>query len=180
MIRGQNVVLRAVEPADAVLLYQWENQMELWEVSNTLTPFSRYQIDKYIENSSLDLYESKQLRLMIDLCHNGNVGPETIGMIDLFDFDPYHQRAGVGILIRTEFRKKGLAGDALTTFVHYCFNHLGLHQLYCSIGSENKDSRQLFEREGFRLVGVKKEWVRSSKGYADVCFFQLLNAWVKK
>ena len=34
------VNLRPLEPDDIDLLYHWENSMEIWEVSNTKTPFS--------------------------------------------------------------------------------------------------------------------------------------------
>jgi diamine N-acetyltransferase len=37
-----NVRLRALEPDDIDLLYDWENNMEIWHVSNTLEPFSKY------------------------------------------------------------------------------------------------------------------------------------------
>ncbi|WP_227625579.1 hypothetical protein [Geofilum rubicundum] len=41
MIQNDEVLLRAVEPGDVDLLYDWENRMELWPVSNTLAPFSK-------------------------------------------------------------------------------------------------------------------------------------------
>lgn len=66
MISNNVVVLRAVEHADVDLLYKWENDMELWPVSNTLRPFSRAQIERYVKNAALDVYQTKQLRLMID------------------------------------------------------------------------------------------------------------------
>ncbi len=74
MIRNDKIILRALEPADADLLYQWENQMELWSVSNTLTPFSRHQIITYINQISLDIYQTKQLRLMIDIPRGASSG----------------------------------------------------------------------------------------------------------
>ena len=65
MMNDENIVIRALEPEDLEYLYQWENDMDLWEVSDTLTPFSHFTLKKYIENSHQDIYEAKQLRLMI-------------------------------------------------------------------------------------------------------------------
>ena len=62
-----NIILRAPEPGDIDVLYLWENDPEIWQVSNTITPFSRYILEKYIENAHLDIYQVKQLRLMIDV-----------------------------------------------------------------------------------------------------------------
>ena len=60
------VKLRAIELSDADIIYKWENDPSVWKLSNTIVPFSRYIIRKYVENSHLDIYETKQLRLMID------------------------------------------------------------------------------------------------------------------
>jgi diamine N-acetyltransferase len=173
MIRQNNIVLRAVEPSDANLLYQWENNMKLWMVSNTLTPFSRRQIDEYIKHCSLDIFQTKQLRLMIDIEVFANQF-ETAGMIDLFDFDPYHQRAGVGIMIHQKHREKGIADKTLKAFIQYCFDQLGLHQLYCSISDDNVVSQKLFESNGFRLIGVKKDWRKRPNGFQDEWLYQLI------
>ena len=61
------IILRALEPTDIDALYKWENDPEIWHVSNTCTPYSKYILEKYIENSHLDIYQVKQLRLMIDI-----------------------------------------------------------------------------------------------------------------
>ena len=65
------ITLRALEPSDIDLLFQWENDTEIWNVSNTITPFSRYTLEKYVENAHLDIYQVKQLRLMIDVKESG-------------------------------------------------------------------------------------------------------------
>ena len=95
LLKGELVALRAMEPTDLELLYRWENDSDVWTISNTRTPFSKYVLKNFIETSSQDIYTAKQLRLMID----ENATGETIGIIDLFDFDPFHLRVGVGILI---------------------------------------------------------------------------------
>ena len=90
------IKLRPLEPADIDLLYQWENDLSIWEISNTKTPFSKHVLAQYIVEAAKDIYETKQLRLIIQ-----NENLEAVGAIDLFDFDPYHLRAGVGVLIHS-------------------------------------------------------------------------------
>jgi diamine N-acetyltransferase len=170
MIESGEVRLRAIEPADVDLLYQWENETEIWVVSNTLTPFSKHQLEKYVKHAGLDIYQTKQLRLMIEWHEAGQW--HTTGMIDLFDFDAFHQRAGIGIMIHKPFRQKGVATQALSLFCDYCFKRLGLHQLYCSVMADNTASLALFQQEGFNLIGVKKDWVRTPNGFIDELFFQ--------
>ena len=172
MIGDETLSLRAVEPADVDLLYNWENQMEIWTVGNTLAPFSKAVLEKYVKHATLDLYQTKQLRLMIDAMVDGH--KTTIGMIDLYDFDPYHSRAGVGILINQAFRHQGFAGKALQVFIDYCFTHLRLHQIYCSVTANNDASIKLFESQGFTRSGVKRDWRKTATGYVDEIIYQMI------
>jgi diamine N-acetyltransferase len=170
------IVLRAPEPSDIDILYKWENDEKIWKVSNIITPFSKHILAKYIENSHLDLYESKQLRLMIDVVNADNSSAKTIGTVDLFEFDPYHNRAGVGILIGEESdRKKGYASTVLDKIILYAFDTLQLHQLFCNISEENTESLMLFKKKGFKVTGTKKEWLKTKGGYKDEYILQIIN-----
>jgi len=170
------IVLRAPEPYDIDILYKWENDEEIWKVSNIITPFSRHILTKYIDNSHIDLYESKQLRLMIDVVERENEQKRTIGTVDLFEFDPFHNRAGVGILIGEEGdRKRGYASAVLDKIILYAFDTLQLHQLFCNISEENEESLILFKKKGFKVTGTKKEWLKTRKGYKDEYILQIIN-----
>lgn len=170
-LQGERIKLRAVEPSDVNLLYQWENDTTVWHVSNTITPFSKDVISQYISSAHLDIYTTKQLRLIIETNEKN-----PIGCIDLFEFNPLHLRAGIGVLISAaEHRKKGYASEALTILIDYAFNTLNLNQLYCHIGVENVNSIKLFEKHNFKILGTKKNWVKNGKNWSDVHFLQLLN-----
>jgi diamine N-acetyltransferase len=170
-MKYKDVRLRALEPEDLELLYNWENNNDYWIISNTVSPFSKYTLKRYIENSHKNIYETGQLRLMIDYVPE----KKTIGTIDIFDFDPYHKRAGIGILIANdEYRRKGLATMALTCLIDYCFKTLLVHQLFCSIIENNCESIELFRKLGFTEIGKKKDWIRTSEGYLNEIMFQLI------
>ena len=140
MINDDIIRLRALEPEDLECLYQWENDMDLWEVSDTLTPFSLFTLKKYIETCHLDIY------------------------------------AGIGIMIHnTENQKQGYATAAIRLMIDYCFETLGLNQIYSSVPSGNIGSRKLFEKLGFVQTGYRKNWLRRGNGWEDIVYFQLLN-----
>lgn len=168
MISYGKIILRALEPDDVDLLYQWENNMEIWDVSNTKIPFSKYILTKYLNDSVKDIYELKQLRLIIQ---NENILP--VGAVDLFDFDPYHLRAGVGILIhKKDHRNMGYANDTLEALSEYALNMLGLKQLYANIAYDNTASIHLFEKAGFEKAGIKKFWLKTVDGWKDEILYQ--------
>lgn len=169
-IKGNIVGLRAMEPKDSDLIYQWENDMELWKSGDTLTPYSKFSIDQFVINASKDIYEAKQLRLMIELLEESI----TVGAIDLYDFDPYHLRAGVGIMINRAYRQKGYASEALGLLINYAFHTLRLHQLFCSIREDNYESISLFRKKNFQISGTKAEWLWDGSSWKGELFMQLI------
>ena len=171
-MKFKDVSLRALEPEDLELLYEWENNLSNWTISNTVAPYSKYTLKRYLKNSHKNIYETGQLRLMIDYLPD----KITIGTIDIFDFDPFHKRAGLGILVANEeYRRKGLASMALKCLIDYCFRTLQLHQLYCNILANNCESIDLFKKMGFVQSGIKKDWVKTPDGYLDEHIFQLIS-----
>lgn len=168
---GKNIKLRALEKEDLNFLYQIENNESFWQVSHTQTPFSKYMLKLYLENAHLDIYQAKQLRLIIE----ENSTNLQVGMIDLFDFNPKHKRAGIGILIHPDFQEKGYAFEALSLLINYTFTHLDLHQLYANITDDNNKSISLFEKNNFVKTGIKKDWIFTNNNYKNGILYQLIN-----
>ncbi|VXC23792.1 Acetyltransferase [Flavobacterium sp. 9AF] len=172
-LKGQQIYLRALEPEDLEFVYSIENDEKIWEISNTITPYSRFLIRQYLENAHQDIYEAKQLRLAICLTETSKI----IGLIDLFDFDPKNNRAGIGILIhKNENRSQGLGTEALRLLIEYAFTQLQLHQLFANISADNAHSFQLFSKFGFQEIGIKKDWNKVNHVYKDEHLLQLINS----
>jgi diamine N-acetyltransferase len=170
-LKGKHIYLRALEPEDLEFIHTIENDESLWQLSNTITPYSKFLIKQYLEHSHKDIFEVKQLRLVIS-----NHDDKALGMIDLFDFDFKNSRAGVGILVKeTKDRQSGYGKEALQLLINYSFTHLGLHQLYCNISEENKASIKLFTSQGFNKIGLKEDWNYVDGTYKNEYIFQLLN-----
>ena len=168
---GAHVHLRALEPEDLDFLYLIENDESLWHVSHTQVPYSKFVLRQYLQNAHQDIFEARQLRLAI--CAGDDF--PAIGLIDLYDFDPQHHRAGVGIVVSENAREQGYASEALELLINYCFTHLQLHQLYSNIDPTNEPSVALFTKFGFERIGVKKDWNISGGQFCDEAMYQLIN-----
>ena len=167
-LQNKQIKLRALEPEDIDLLYLWENTSVNWSVSNTVAPFSRHLLTEYIANSDTDIFTSKQLRLMIDLVDT----KETIGAIDLFDFDPFHARAGVGLLVANQkHRKQGYAKLSLKLMEEYAFGFLNMELLFCDIAEDNAPSIALFEQMAYKQAGYKQNWQKTPNGRVGVFLY---------
>jgi len=171
-LQGKNIYLRALEPEDLEFIFAIENDESIWEFSNTQTPYSRFLIRQYLENAHQDIYEAKQLRLAI--CNNSDF--KAIGLIDLFEYDPRNNRAGIGIIIKDEsHRNQGIGSQALELLIQYAFKQLNINQLFANINPANEASITLFTNFGFEKIGLKKQWNLIDGVYKDEAMFQLLN-----
>jgi diamine N-acetyltransferase len=166
-IKDDIITLRCAEPEDVEQVFRWENDRDIWRVSGTHVPFTRFQIEQFLLSNN-DLFSQRQLRLMIDLNETG----QSIGCIDIFDYDCINQRAGLGILIDKLYRHQGLAKEALALCVDYLFQEVMLHQVYCSIDETNTSCQQLFLDQGFTQCGQRKDWIRTENGFMDVFEYQ--------
>ena len=171
LLENNRIRLRAPEPEDLEVLYEWENDTDLWMLGAAVAPYSRYTLKQYLIESRHDIYADKQLRLMVELKQER----KTIGTVDLYDFDPFHRRAGVGILIGRQHRKQGLGLQTLELLETYAFDFLNLHQLYAWVPVKNSASIGLFQKAGYLTVGRMSDWISTGHTFETVHFFQKIN-----
>lgn len=165
------MILRALEPEDIDVIYAWENDPEVWNCGVAHAPFSRYQLTQYIMNASTgDVFADKQLRLI------GEVEGCAVGCVDLYDFDPVHHRAAIGILVDSKQRRQGYAKQLLVELIKYAQLQLQLHQLYCMVACNNEASENTFRSVGFESCGKIQDWVydAQSKCYSDAWIMQYM------
>ncbi len=172
LLENDYLKLRALEPEDLEKLYTWENDTNLWIHGCTLTPYSRLVLRQYInEIQSHDIYQSKQLRLMI-IKKTDNI---VIGTIDLFDFDPHNSKIAIGILVDSEHRNKNYATQTLQIVEKYIFTFLHLKQIYSYIAEDNISSIRIFEKNGYIRSGTLLNWICCNSIFKNVHIYQRFN-----
>ena len=165
------VKFRALEMDDLQWLYLIENDERLWKYSNTIVPFSKEILTKYILNSNRDIFDVKQLRMVV---YSKEVS--RIGLIDLYDFSPENKRLALGIIIDEKYRNIGVAKNALSLIEKWIKNRLDIHQIYVNIGEENLISIKLFKSLGYKKIGLKKDWnFYNNKFNSEYTFQKILN-----
>ena len=95
-----------MELADVDLLMTWENASKDWWMGATLSPISRIAMTAFVEGGQ-DLFEARQIRWMVDASQQDTW--QTVGAVDLYDFDPRQLRAGVAIHVDAAHRRRGHA-----------------------------------------------------------------------
>lgn len=167
-----DVILRAMEPEDLDMMYAIENDHDTWSVTDVNTPYSRFVLHEFIANATGDIYTDKQVRLIVT-----NKSGEFIGIIDLFNFNPQHKRAEIGIVIRKEYREQGYGKAALLELINYARRIIHIHQLYVYMSVDNTSCVKLFDDTGFERDAELKDWLFDGDKYHNV---YLMHFFVKK
>lgn len=160
------VKLRALEPEDLEILYTIENNPSEWNVGATNVPYSRYVLRDYIANTTSDIYADRQLRLMVT-----NDSGDTVGIVDLVNFEPRHLRAEIGIVILDRYRCHGYGEAALQKLITYARSILHLHQLYAIVPVSNTSCIQLFDKLEFKDSHCLRKWLFGDHGFEDAVMF---------
>lgn len=158
--------LRALEPEDLNFLYTVENDMSNWQYGINTALLSRFKLREYIANSQADIYKDEQVRMIL-VDDEGN----SIGIADVFNFSPLHNRAEIGLYITPENRGIGNGQKALALLADYC-RHIHLHQLYCVVDITNSSSLAMLTHFGFQSRSTLTSWLSTPAGYHDALLLQ--------
>lgn len=138
------LILRPVKSSDFEKIFEWENDPVNWIQSGTTEPYSRSDIELYVSRPQ-DLFKDGQTRYMIDLKDG-----QTIGCVDLFDYDAKKSISSLGIIIEKPFRSKGYAFEVLNIIILNARKQLKIKILKALVLKYNKSSVALFSKAGFK------------------------------
>ncbi len=173
MIQGELVNLRAVERADAPLLYRWLNDpvvMRGWGAPEHTV--SAAEVQRRLEGYLQDETErGRPVCLVIETLEG-----EAIGQIVLSQEQPEARSAELSLMIgEPSLWGRGYGGDALQTAVAACFDAWNLHRVWLRSEAANTRAHRLYARCGFAHEGTLREAAFLDGRYQDVLVFGLLS-----
>lgn len=150
-IKGNKVLLRAIEKEDLPLLHKWSNDPEInYMLGGWHFPSSEADQEKWFNTLSLN---SNNQRFAIETEDMG-----LIGMANLVDINWKDRNAFHGMLLGDkDLRGKGYGVDTIMTMNKYAFEELGLMRMNGSMISYNEASIAVYTKKcGWQIEGVKK------------------------
>lgn len=168
---GGKIRLRNIELSDVEFIKEIENNPENWEFSATYAPYSSYSIEEYIKSEYLGIYENKQQRFVIEYKETKT----EIGLIDIFNYDPYNSTAELGLFIKEEYRGQKLGKESVIVLLDYAFNHICIQSIIVAVATDNIKTINLFKDLQFETIGTLKAWKKWKKTRKDVTILQRNN-----
>jgi ribosomal-protein-alanine N-acetyltransferase len=170
------LVLPALEDAPRLIRYYKENKEHLaqWESVRAeefyteafwLSEISRIR-DEFVSGQSLRL-------LIVD---KPDPGETIIGLCNLRNIirGAFHG-CYLGYSLHHQAEGKGLMFEALTAFLAYAFNDMGLHRVMANYMPTNERSARLLRRLGFEVEGYARDYLFLAGKWQDHVLTSLIN-----
>ncbi|MEP7215880.1 MAG: GNAT family protein [Anaerolineaceae bacterium] len=166
---GRLVRLRAREPGDEPLLYQWFNDPEVTQHLSLRYPLSHAQEKEFIESAQRIGYNSATfgVETVVEGRLIGGVGFERVS--------PENRNAILGIAIGDKsFWNGGYGSDAMRVLCRFGFEMMNLHRIELEVFAENVRAIHVYEKVGFRMEGTRRQAVFKFGRYQDIHVMGLL------
>jgi RimJ/RimL family protein N-acetyltransferase len=166
MIRGEQIVLRAIERDDLKNYVQWFGDPRVLEYFGRYLPMSLPQEEQWYEDM---LRDSSVCNFAIEYKgqHIGGAGFSAISQA--------HQNAEVGLFIgKPEFWDRGLGRDVLESLLSFGFEQMNLHRIYLRVFAENKRGVNLYEKVGFQHEGCWRQAEFRHGRFHDILWMSFL------
>ncbi|MCE0916340.1 MULTISPECIES: GNAT family N-acetyltransferase [unclassified Pseudomonas] len=152
-IKGQRIVLRALELEDLPALHRWSNDEALWSLlGGWHFPVSREAQKEWLLGLKNDPMNQ---RFGIETLDHGLIGTANLVGIDWKNGTAEH-----GMMIGdSTLRGKGYGTEVIGTVMRYAFDELGLHRLWTTIIEYNEASLATYTRKvPWTIEGVQRQW----------------------
>lgn len=164
-LKGQKVLLRAIEKEDLPLLQNMINDDELERmVVGWSLPVSSTQQEQWFEDIAAD---NNKVRFSVEL------EKEFIGTVILENIDWKNRNLEISIKL-FKSKKEGLGTDTIKTILKFTFEELNMNKIEANILDYNIASIKTFEKCGFKLDGRKRQAVYKNGKYNDVLNYSIL------
>ncbi|HEX5588346.1 MAG TPA: GNAT family protein [Acidimicrobiia bacterium] len=88
-----------------------------------------------------------------------------VGFIQYYEeLDPEYRHAGIDVALHPDVHGRGLGTDAVRTLARHLVAARGHHRLIIDPAAANARAIRCYEKVGFRVVGVMREYERGADG----------------
>ena len=168
------IYLRAIEPEDYLVSYQWRNDHKLMKGVVDMPRFISKETErKWVLKAIEENETGRALRLAI-CTKEGN---KLIGHISLLEIDDHNKTCCVGSLIGDkDYHGKGIMGEARQLIFRYAFSELGMNRISATILADNVASIKAVEKFGYAREGILRQAVFRNGEYRDVVMYSMLKS----
>lgn len=97
-----------------------------------------------------------------------------LGLVNYHDGHIRSRRVSIGYIIDPAYYRQGIAAEAVSAMLDFCFGEFGLHRAQAFIDPGNTASIALIEKLGFRREGLLRDNLRVADAWRNDLLYALL------
>ena len=161
--QGKRIKLRAIEPSDAGVFFEWNQDSEMSRNLDFVWPPTSLEfVRQWLEKKASERPEGDLLHLVME-----NDQGQVVGSISTHRCDRRTGTFSYGLNVRPEHQRQGYASEAIVLVLRYFFEELRYQKAWTHVHSDNIASIRLHERLGFQLEGRLRRMLFSRGQYLD-------------
>lgn len=166
--QGQHVRLRAIEPADWEIFYNWDSSDSdhARSVDEIWFPSSRVQMREWAERETRRGDDKDAFRFAIE-----ELNGQLVGTLNTHSCNPRCGTFMYGLAVLPPYQRRGYASEAITLVLRYYFLERRYQKVTVEVFSFNTASIRLHERLGFKLEGRLRRMVYTGGKYYDALMY---------
>ena len=167
------VFLRELKEKDAQLMLEWMHDPETkkW-FKKDMTSLSLSDVKRFINQSHIP--DTLNCGMSIHFAIADSKTDEYLGTISLKNVDLNALNAEYAISTRKVAQGKGIAKKATELILKKAFINYGLHRVYLSVVSDNKNAIHLYEECGFKYEGEFREHIKRGDVFLNWKWYGIL------
>jgi RimJ/RimL family protein N-acetyltransferase len=168
MLIGGKVCLGPMLKADAPIIFNWRNRVDVLHQDGLYRPLSQGNFDDWFNGIGRD-----PSRVVFSIRRQGDLN--FLGYIQVVNINAAYRTADLGIMIgEKDNRGKGYGQEALRLCVEFCWKELNLQRLGLIVVGENPAAVRTYEKVGFEREGVMRRSCYVNGEFRDTTFMSVL------
>ena len=168
-LETERLLLRKLKMSDASTIYRYFSNREMTKYYGMEPFITIIEAEKFIKDF-LDDYTMLLRWGIVEKSTN-----KLIGTCGYHAISEKHKRAEIGYEIDLDSWGKGYATEAVTQLVEYGLTELKLHRIGANVFPENKSSRKVLEKIGFKHEGLLRNYLYQGGKSHDANVFSIIN-----
>ena len=161
--QGQKIRLRASEPEDWEIHYEWNQDTDMpRNLYYIWFPESQAALKKGFAEGALKRPENDRFDMVIETLAGGFAG-----FIGAHTLEPRNGTFKYGLAVVPDQQRKGYASEAVNILLRHYFDELRYQKVTVHVFSFNEASIKLHERLGFQLEGRLRRMIYSGGQFHD-------------
>lgn len=165
------LILRAMDHRDHRDMYEYASNPEVTRYLLWAPHESPDYTRRYLKNVEASYKKGQFFDWGVELAEEGKF----IGTCGLAAVDIANNCGEIGYVFNPAYWGMGLATEAVSRVIHFCFDELKFKRLESRYMVGNDASRRVMEKCGMKFEGIRRQGIFVREGYVDIGICAILN-----